>query len=435
MIAMTIAHQESGWPFSAKIAQIPLYSDGIAVAANGDRTLLPAQSAHDGATPSVAAGTNGTNSSKKTRQLTPQESAWLAEGTIPGRGTDYEDMATRALLDLHALTLPVTTPIARQKKATSGIAPLAAIAAWTPHWHYVWPRDASFAAVAFARTGHVDEALGTLVFLSTVQHDDGTFEARYLPDASGRTPDARAAQSDGAGWVLWATEQVLSALPASRRAAAWTALQPMATKARTAVLRLTNNGTTLPPASPDYWEVPEDDVTLGTAAPLLAGLEAAGQLFGGASSTAAVNYRHVVQTTFGTRGFPRRLSLSGWSGAQDSASAFVLRPYVSTPLDGAEEAWRDSQPAMLRPAGGLAPGGSWRKDGISWTPTTSLYALAAASNGDRPQAEAWLTWLDAHRTASGSLPEKVLANGAPASVAPLSWTAANVLLALVELDQ
>ena len=89
---------------------------------------------------------------------------------------------------------------------------------------------------------------------------------------------------------------------------------------------------------------------------------------------------------------------------------------------------------MARPAGGLAPGEGWKQDGISWTPQTSLYAWVAAGTGDRATAEGWLSWIDAHRTPSGAIPEKVLADGAPAAVAPLSWSAACVLLALDELD-
>jgi GH15 family glucan-1,4-alpha-glucosidase len=53
----------------------------------------------------------------------------------------------------------------------------------------------------------------------------------------------------------------------------------------------------------------------------------------------------------------------------------------------------------------------------------------------RPQvATRWLDWLDAHRTRWGSLPEKVLADGAPAGPAPLAWTAALVVLTAAELD-
>jgi GH15 family glucan-1,4-alpha-glucosidase len=45
-----------------------------------------------------------------------------------------------------------------------------------------------------------------------------------------------------------------------------------------------------------------------------------------------------------------------------------------------------------------------------------------------------MDWLDAHRTRWGSLPEKVLADGAPAGPAPLAWTAALVVLTAAQLD-
>jgi GH15 family glucan-1,4-alpha-glucosidase len=89
---------------------------------------------------------------------------------------------------------------------------------------------------------------------------------------------------------------------------------------------------------------------------------------------------------------------------------------------------------MARPAGGLAPGGSWRDDGVSWTTATSSYALAAAGIGDRAEAVRRLHWLDQHRTSGGSLPEKVTAAGEPAAVAPLAWAAAVVILTADELD-
>ena len=46
-----------------------------------------------------------------------------------------------------------------------------------------------------------------------------------------------------------------------------------------------------------------------------------------------------------------------------------------------------SAAAMARPAGGLAPGAAWKRDGISWTPQTSLYALTAAVNGEMTSLE------------------------------------------------
>ena len=118
----------------------------------------------------------------------------------------------------------------------------------------------------------------------------------------------------------------------------------------------------------------------------------------------------------------------------DAASAFLLPPFQPTALPGAGAAWRASATAMARPAGGLSPGAGWKDDGISWTPQTTLYGWVAAENGDRAQADRWLRWVDDHRTASGAIPEKVLADGSPAAVAPLAWSAACVLLALDTLD-
>jgi glucoamylase len=60
--------------------------------------------------------------------------------------------------------------------------------------------------------------------------------------------------------------------------------------------------------------------------------------------------------------------------------------------------------------------------------------MTAAFIGDRDEALARLHWLDQHRTAAGSLPEKVLANGQPASVAPLAWTAAAVVITADQLS-
>lgn len=351
-----------------------------------------------------------------------RQRAWLASGTVPGAGGPYEDMARAALLDLHALVLP------------GG----AAVAGWSEKWRYVWPRDASFVAVALARTGHVDDALDVLAFLDRVQSDDGSFQARYLPDGSG-PPDDRGVQTDGTGWVLWAAGLVVAEIddPAARAAAAQR-LRPMVVRSTEHAITLVAHGG-LPPASPDYWEVPEDALTLGTVAPLVAGLQQASGLLGltdddalaASAFGASVRSKVAVIHTFGSTGFARYAS----GGHADASSAFLLPPFVTTAVPGVEAAWRASAVAMVRPANGLAPGAGWRDDGVSWTPQTSLYAWVAAEDGDAALADGWLTFLDTHRTPSGSLPEKVLADGSPAAVAPLGWSAACVLLALDALDR
>ena len=68
---------------------------------------------------------------------------------------------------------------------------------------------------------------------------------------------------------------------------------------------------------------------------------------------------------------------------------------------------------------------------VAWTAETAFFALYLAGAGDRAQSTAILSWLAAHRTSLGALPEQVNARGLPVSVAPLAWTDAVVLLALI----
>ncbi|CAM5789034.1 hypothetical protein CPER28S_02345 [Cellulomonas persica] len=190
-------------------AVVPLYQEGVAVTPDGavvavptgtrpayldgSRVLDPALTNFD----AILDGGDAVHGTREAARLAQVQRDWLASGRIPGVGGPYEDLARSALLDLHTLLLP------------GG----AMVAGWEDRWRYVWPRDAAFVAVAFARTGHVDSALQVLDFLARTQHDDGGFEARYLPDGSG-PPDDRTPQTDGQGWAMWAAGLVLDELPA-----------------------------------------------------------------------------------------------------------------------------------------------------------------------------------------------------------------------------
>ncbi len=410
-------------------AQISLYQDGVASTADGLVSLPPGAAAtYLDRTRVLDPGPQATDDELALAQgETDAANAWLNSGTIPGAGTPYEEMARGALLDLRALT------------TSDG----ALVAAHYPHWDYVWPRDNSFAAAAFAATGHQPEAIAVLEFLQAVQAPDGSFEARYLTDGSG-PPDDRAPQTDGTGWVLWSLNQVINHAPETERTQLLAKFHQLLTRSTAHSLALIDTADALPPISPDYWETRERSLTLGTAAPLLAGLESAAQLFplldaetyptatesAFATATGSERLRSAITDHFGSQGYPRHLT----GGPSDTATAFLLPPFVTEPLDGAVVAWETSVNLMNRPAGGLAPGGSWKQDGISWTPETAIYALAAAHLGMEERAHTWLTWIAEHRTASGAIPEKVLADGSPAAVAPLSWTNATVLLALLELE-
>ena len=310
----------------------------------------------------------------------------------------------------------------------------AVVAAPVSIWRYVWPRDAAFAAAALSAVNLTGEALGVLGNLASWQRADGGFEARYT--SSGRVPDHRPAQADGAGWFLWAAGRLLadgvSAADLRDRLGA-----PLV-RAASRLLGITDTPSHLPAASPDYWEVAETVLTLGTAAPVLLGLEAATALtragidLGGpaqalADRVAAV--RSAMERNFAPA-WGRHLRRDD----VDATIALVLPPFTQ-PLTGARAVRQTATERMRRPAGGLAPGSGWRDDGVSWTPETALMAWSALSLGMEEEGTRLLAWLEAHRTAARALPEKVLADGAPAGPAPLAWTCALILLATASLAE
>jgi len=390
-------------------AVLPLHADTVALGADGQVTEARAAQ--------VVPGTRVVAGTPDTHRLLAEERAWLAAGTVPEVPGVSRDLVVAGLLDLRVLS------------RAHGVT----VAGWSPAWRHVWPRDSALAAAALARTGHSGDAERIVAFLGRVQPASGVLAARYRADGQGE-PDNRGTQLDGVGWALWATAQVAGALPAAERADFARRHSGLLDRSANAARRAIDNRRTLPPVSPDYWEVPERRLTLSTAALLAAGLESAATLYavlgddpaGADAADAAARLRAVILARFGPDGFPRHLG--GRADSVDLGVSFLLPPFSARADPAVVEAWWQAGPAMARPAGGLAPGGSWRRDGISWTNATATYALTAAAIGEPDQARAGLRWLDRHRTPAGSFPEKVLADGRPASVAPLAWTAAAVVL-------
>ncbi|NLG21213.1 MAG: glycoside hydrolase family 15 [Actinomycetales bacterium] len=348
----------------------------------------------------------------------PEVRAWVGEGSVPGEGTAYEEMARVALWDLHLMTAGLG----------DGLLPVAGPA---PNWEYFWPRDGAFVAVALARTGHAAEAARLLELTSGLYLDPlYGFDARYRPDGERVVVDARGAQVDGCGWVLWAVREtgLVTDLPVS--------VGDLRDRCTDQVLRATGGGSRLAAASPDYWERATFDRLLGANAPLALGLRSAAADYEAAGSVdratavgaAARDFRDVLGESFGPD-FER----GGDGGGLDAATAMLLPPFDPEPLPGARAAWLGYQEGALRPAGGLAPGTAWKQDGVSWTPEVALVAFTAAADGQDDIARHWLDWLEAHRAPGGSLPEKVGPDGLAGGPAPLAWTSALVLLTLDEL--
>lgn len=407
-----------GWQVRQRDRQVPLFHSTLALGAGGRVVELPV-----GDESRLIKGTRVLADTPDATTLADEQRAWLADGAVPILPEVDDDLARDALLDLHVLSTGHDAPVA----------------GWSPPWNHVWPRDSAFAAAALARTGHRADAERILSFLTRAQRSDGLFEARYRTDGSG-PPDDRELQLDGVGWALWTLDQVAATVPTDERAAWIAEHEALLRRSADAVTRLTDTDGSLPPVSPDYWEVPETRLTLATAAVLLAGADAAVSLYdrsGDARSAAearrvADRLRTAIHDGFGPD-YPRHLG--GSAASVDLGVAFLLPPFGSENRPEPLSAWRHAENRMARPAGGLAPGGGWRRNGISWTPTTATYAMVAAANGDRETAIRYLRWVDQHRTPAGSIPEKVLANGAPASVAPLGWPTAAVIWTMTELGE
>ncbi|HEY6709978.1 MAG TPA: hypothetical protein VJB61_20590, partial [Actinomycetota bacterium] len=311
-----------------------------------------------------------------------EERAWLAAGTVPGATAAERAAAARSLLFLRLLVRP------------GG----AALAAETPYWAYVWPRDASFTAAALAVTGHRREAAAILEFLAGTQRADGTWPARSHPD--GRpVDDGRPAQLDATGWVPWAawlaSDQGRDADLAARL---WPTVRAAADHAAAAI-----GPDGLPPAGPDYWERRERAPTLGTAAALLAGLRAAARLAGRLAGPAGEGGRS--QGAGADEGPSRELAAErpgrevaadrqrAWAGAARRLAAAVAGRfgpggYQRYPGGGGPDAavtwlgppFGPADPAVERAvrtawrrltvAGGAVPGRPWL-GGDPWTPATA----------------------------------------------------------------
>jgi glucoamylase len=395
---------------------IPL--DAVAVAVGPGGTLVEVAAAD-----ALVPGTRVLAGMPDSLDLAREQAAWLAVGTVPEVSGLDSDMVAIALLDLHVLSRTYGVPVA----------------GWSNPWRYVWPRDSALAASALARTGHIADAERIVGFLQRAQPESGLFQARYLPDGSG-VPDARGVELDGLGWALWATAQLAAELPKNDRTAFVQRHRRLVDRSTKTAVGSIDNPSSLPPPSADYWEVKETKLTLATAAVLCAGLESGAQLYrilgevdaAEHAASAARRLRAAIGATFGKNGYPRHLG--GRSDSTDLGVDFLLPPIGSTVDRTVVHAWEQAPSLMWRRAGGLAPGGSWRRDGVSWTNVTASRAMTAAYVGQRDEALARLRWLDQHRTAAGSLPEKVMPDGQPASVSPLAWTAAAVVITADQLD-
>lgn len=396
---------------------VPLDSATIAWAGPGRRSFVS-----DAQVGRIIPGTRVLKTADHSGALASSDREWLAAGhDWVIRDHRFAAMARAALLDMKTMMMP------------NG----AALAAWSPHWRYVWPRDSAHIAAALSSAGHRDDAVTIMEFLQRAMPTTGWLESRYLPDGSG-PPDGRERQLDNFGWVLWGAGK-MAADAGSEAPAVLRRFRRLLSYCARGTLAAINNVDSLPPPSMDYWEQHENTLTLGIAAPLLAGLQAGATIFGLVGDAdlgrqcarGAQRLNKAIEVRFGSTGYPRVLGKS----ARDASVAMLLPPYTNAARRDVLTAMSEARTSMEQSNGGLSPGADWAKDGVAWTPETAMFAYVYAGTGQTGKAASLLQWLGDHRTKAGSLSEKVLFSGEPAAVAPLSWTAALTVLTIEELER
>ena len=175
-------------------------------------------------------------------------------------------ISERALLNLRLLTRP------------NG----AALAGLHPRWRSVWPRDASFVAVAFAATGHHEESYQVLSLPrsrpGTGRDMGGPLRRRRDPGARRAYPAARRHGLVPLGYLVLVRYR--GGGERERAGALWPATRAAADAAAASL-----GADGLPPGGADYWEVETWRPNLGTAAPLRTGLRAAADLAAGSATS------------------------------------------------------------------------------------------------------------------------------------------------------
>ncbi|HXQ89504.1 MAG TPA: glycoside hydrolase family 15 protein [Solirubrobacterales bacterium] len=307
---------------------------------------------------------------------------WLERGRPLGAAAPgwAERMYERSLLVLRALTDRETGAVAAG--ARDG-------------WAYVWPRDASAVAIAFASAGYRAEAERVTRFLLGLGLEHA---ARFHGDGS-PIPD-RAAQGDAIGWVAAASQA--AGFGSARQAA-----------------HILAGGEAIPWRDrADYWEGDPGDY-LGNAIASHADVsDFKGHSDPGKSDTPLVGLVRVA----------------GEAGSGlDSAAAWAVRPFSMPRLYPAARATLKRLASQATPYG-ITPGEGWPGGEDPWTAPTAWSAWSLAALGERRQALRMMQALRRAATPAGDLPERVDARtGIPRSTTPLAWSHAFAILALRQL--
>jgi hypothetical protein len=331
-----------------------------------------------------AEGAEVTESPRVLAEAAASDRNWLARARPLGAGAPAwaSRMYERSLLVLRALT-----------DRRSG----AVAAGARDDWAYVWPRDASAAAMAYAAAGYRSEAERVTRFLLGLGLGHA---ARFHGDGS--PVPGREAQGDAIGWVAAASQAARLIGSAGQAADILAGGGPIPWRDRA-----------------DYWEG-EPGIYLGNALSARADVsEFSRHRWGGNSDT------------------PLRSGLVRRSGDSDSgldaAAAWAVRPFSRPRFYPAARITLHRLVAQGTRFG-ITPGEGWPGGDDPWSAPTAWTAWSLAALGERREALELMGALRRSATLAGDLPERVDAKtGVPRSTTPLAWSHAFAILALREL--
>ncbi len=333
-------------------------------------------------------------------------------------------------------------------------------------YSYVWPRDASMAALAFSSAGFTDVPVMFFRFCNEVIGEDGFFRHKYLPDGSiGSTWHSLV---DSAGHMqlpiqedetasvlfgLWKYFEISGNLEFVTKV-----YDRLVIKAADFMMNYRDPQTLLPKPTFDEWEE-KVGVFTSTVASVCAALDAAAkfakvfydsnrqEVLGEASAQIKeALIKHLYDPKLG-----RFIKGIYPNGQRDiSLDSSVSTVFTCQVLDAKDERVRNTMDALVRAlwvktdAGGLAryqndlyrrvsqdtPGNPWF---ISTLRLSRWHIAAASSLEELAPAMDLLKWASTHALPSGALPEQLDPySGKPVSATPLLWSHAEYILAICE---
>ena len=338
-------------------------------------------------------------------------------------------------------------------------------------YSYCWPRDGALAAYALIKAGHSGISRRFFEFCSDIIHQDGYYLHKYNPDGSlasswhpwleGGTPRLPI-QEDETALVIWAFWRHFQKFRDVEFVAKH--YRPMIMKAALFLARHVDAETGLPLPSHDLWEE-RWGVHTWTVAAVIAALESAAR-FAAAFGEEPLHARYAAAAERMRSALQQHL----WSKPDQRFARSARRTDTGYELDttvdaslcgvvlfGALDPCDPKVQATLRavrdvlsvktPVGGIAryAGDLWhrvspdaaRVPGNPWFVCT-LWMMrceiaAAETLAQLDESLRWMRWAAKRCRPSGILGEQVHPEtGEPLGVAPLSWSHAEVVAALVE---